>query len=281
MPKVTIITASYNYEKYIGETIESVMAQTFTDWEMLVIDDGSKDNSIEVISEYARKDNRIKLITHPNNENKGLVSTLQTGIAKAEGEYIAFVESDDRIKSDYLEKKLKYFEKYPDTGFIYNDIETFGAECSIKRRMYFELIKGYWKKHNYPHNIGEILYIRNYIPTFSCVMLKKELFDDLNWDSPYMACIDWWLWVQISQKTEFYFIPECLTLWRLHKDSYLNRSRKNCEDKVMKFHSNLYNFLPPIKHLRNKFRFIIKQFMIFSKNKNVEIGNFKHLLKKG
>ena len=277
MPKVSIITASYNYAKYIGKTIESVINQTFSDWEMLVVDDGSKDNSVDVINEYVQKDNRVKLLTHYNNENKGLVETLKSGISNAQGEYIVFLESDDYIREDYLEKKLKTFEKYTDVGFVYNDIKTFGAEQTLKRKLYFWLINHHWKTHNYPHDISEMLYLRNYVPTFSCVMLKKELLSNLNWESPDKACIDLWLWAQISQKTKFYYIQDKITFWRLHNDSYLNTSRVNYQ--ILDFYENLYNILPPMKHLSTKLGFIEKQIAISLKYKRNVLKNIKHICK--
>ncbi|MBQ4646380.1 MAG: glycosyltransferase family 2 protein [Candidatus Gastranaerophilales bacterium] len=100
----SIITASYNYEDYIKETIESVINQTYSNWEMIIIDDGSKDNSVEVIQEYCKKDSRIKLLTHENHKNKGLIETIKLGIKNANNDWIVFLESDDTLASNYLEK---------------------------------------------------------------------------------------------------------------------------------------------------------------------------------
>ena len=79
---ISIITTSYNYSKYIRDTIESVLNQTYTDFEYIIFDDGSTDNSLEIIESYAKKDNRIKLYTHPNNENRGLIATNIAAIQK-------------------------------------------------------------------------------------------------------------------------------------------------------------------------------------------------------
>lgn len=94
---ISIITASYNYENYIKETIESVLNQTYTNWELIIVDDGSKDNSVEVIKSYCEKDSRIKLFQHEGGVNKGLAETIKLGISKAQGEWIAFLESDDKF----------------------------------------------------------------------------------------------------------------------------------------------------------------------------------------
>ncbi len=72
--KISVLTASYNYEKYISQTIESVLNQTYTDFEYIIFDDGSTDNSVNIIKEYAKKDKRIKFYTHENNSNKNLNS---------------------------------------------------------------------------------------------------------------------------------------------------------------------------------------------------------------
>ena len=98
---ISIITASYNYANYIKECIDSVLSQDFTDWELIIVDDCSVDNSVEIIKSYT--DSRIRLIR--NEKNSGLKRTLLRGIQEAGGEYIAFLESDDIWRTDYLSKK--------------------------------------------------------------------------------------------------------------------------------------------------------------------------------
>ncbi len=260
MTKVSFITASYNYEKYISQTIESVISQTITDWELLIIDDGSKDNSLEIINRYCSKDSRIKLFTHENNQNKGLIKTLQLGIKKANGEYIVFLESDDYITNNYLETKLEIFSKYPNIGFLYNNVNTFGIEPIPKLKETLLITENYWKNHDYPHKIANIMCLRNYIPTFSCVMLKKELLNNINWNFPYQAMIDYWLWIQISEKTDFYFIQQKLTNWRMHKDSYINSSKINNLKNIYDMHVMLFKrFLPKINHTDIFWQFVISK----------------------
>ena len=106
MAKVSIITASYNYENYIKETIESVLNQTFQDWELIIVDDGSKDNSVSVIKEYCNRDSRIKIFQHENAVNKGLAETIKLGLEKSNCEWVAFLESDDVWLPNSLEEKM-------------------------------------------------------------------------------------------------------------------------------------------------------------------------------
>ena len=107
--KVSIIIPVYNAEKFIGETIESVISQTYTDWEMLILNDRSTDSSYEIIQKYAQKDKRIKAID--SEKNIGVVEGRNRLISEANGEYIAFLDADDYWKEDKLEKQIEFMKK--------------------------------------------------------------------------------------------------------------------------------------------------------------------------
>lgn len=119
-PLVSIITPLYNSEKYIAETIESVLAQTYTNWEMIIVDDCSKDNGVRIVEEYQKKDKRIKL--YKNEINKGGAGTRNVAIEKADGKYIAFLDSDDLWKKEKLEKQTSFMESL-DCSFSYTKYE--------------------------------------------------------------------------------------------------------------------------------------------------------------
>ena len=96
MPESTIIMTSYNYDQYIDAAIDSVISQTHKDWELIIVDDGSQDNSLNIINEYVEKHpGKIKLFTHPGNANKGIKASYELGFSKSTGEFAAFLESDD------------------------------------------------------------------------------------------------------------------------------------------------------------------------------------------
>ncbi len=105
---VSIITPLYNGEKYVGKTIESVMAQSYPDWEMIVVNDGSKDNSEAIVLEYASKDPRIKYV---KQENGGSASARNNGIRRAEGQYIALLDADDLWEPDFLKKQIAFMRE--------------------------------------------------------------------------------------------------------------------------------------------------------------------------
>ena len=102
-PLISVIVASYNYAKYIKETLDSLIRQTNKSFEVIVVDDGSKDQSLPIIEEYANRFKNIKLYTHPGNQNRGLAETVILGIEKSNGEYIAFCESDDYWTNNHVE----------------------------------------------------------------------------------------------------------------------------------------------------------------------------------
>ena len=270
MYKFSIITASYNYENFIKETIESVINQTYANWEMIIVDDGSTDNSIEIIKMYCNKDDRIKLYTHENNQNNGLGETLKLGISKSNGDYIIFLESDDYIKNDYLQKKLDFVKKNTSVKFICNKIKPTGDFNAIKNSQgYLNQVNKYWEEHSKPHNVSNELHFWDMIPTFSCVMIKKELLLDCSFDSPKLAWLDWWLWAQISSKTDFYCLQEELTFWRLHSKSYIKRDNKSTKflSEAYNYWECLYKILPPVTGVKTKLRFIIKRFLRYVKYK--------------
>ncbi len=104
---VSIITPCYNGEKYIKETIDSVLAQSYKNWEMIIVDDGSKDHSAEIVQEYEKKDSRIQLV---QQENAGSAAARNNGIRRAEGQYIALLDADDVWLPDFLEKQIRHMK---------------------------------------------------------------------------------------------------------------------------------------------------------------------------
>ncbi len=112
---VSIITPMYNGAKYVSQTIDSVLAQTYECWEMVIVDDGSKDNSAEIVEHYSRKDKRIRLI---RQSNAGSASARNNALRNAKGKYICFLDADDLLDCRFLEKQLNYLKKN-DAAIVY------------------------------------------------------------------------------------------------------------------------------------------------------------------
>ncbi len=111
MPRISVIVSVYNCEEFIGETVESIINQTYKDWELIIIDDNSRDKSAEVIECYAKQDERIRFIR--NTENQGQCANLNTAIRVAKGEFIAHTDHDDVSYPERLEKQLAFMEANP------------------------------------------------------------------------------------------------------------------------------------------------------------------------
>ena len=147
-PLVSIITPCYNSSKFIVQTIESVLAQTYQNWEMIIVDDCSKDDSIAIITDYLEKDKRIKLFTTEKN-SKSPVEPRNIGIKNAKGRFIAFLDSDDIWLSTKLEQQIKLFLNKK-TAIVYSNYEKINEKGERNNRIvvnpsvssYKELLKG-------------------------------------------------------------------------------------------------------------------------------------------
>src|SRR5690625_4333075 len=106
---VSVITPAYNAERFIEETIESVLQQTYSEWEMIIVDDRSTDNTVAIIERYVKKDDRIKLIELP--DNSGSAVARNTAMDHARGRYLAFLDSDDLWLPEKLERQLKFMQE--------------------------------------------------------------------------------------------------------------------------------------------------------------------------
>lgn len=215
---ISVIVASYNYDKYIKKTLDSLINQTNKQFEIIVVDDGSKDQSIRFIEEYTARFANIKLYTHPNNQNRGLAETVKLGIEKASGEYIAFCESDDYWSNNHIEFLQKMIRKNSSANFIVNGIKVINLTNNPEYDSYIAFSSSFLKKHS-GTNIFPYL-DSNYIPTFSAVCVRKTIIQQANFDTPYPAWLDFWLWRQICISNKIYYINKELTFWRKHDKSY-------------------------------------------------------------
>ena len=124
-PLVSIIVPCYNQAEYLPEALDSVLAQTYSNWECIIVNDGSPDNTEEVAKTYCEKDKRFKYL---NKENGGVASARNEGIKASTGEFILPLDADDMIGTQYLEKAIGYFNLFPETKLVYCNARFFGNE---------------------------------------------------------------------------------------------------------------------------------------------------------
>lgn len=116
--KVSVIMPVYNAERFLRYSIDSVLSQTYVDFELILVNDCSKDNSLMIMREYEQKDSRVKVFS--NEQNRGVSYTRNFGVENASGEYIAFLDSDDMWTSDKLQKQFELIDKYPDIDICFS-----------------------------------------------------------------------------------------------------------------------------------------------------------------
>lgn len=161
---VSIITPTYNSEKFISETIESVLSQTYQNWEMIIINDKSTDNTENIVKEYIKMDNRIRLINLC--ENSGAAVARNTALKNANGRFIAFLDSDDRWKMDKLKKQLEFMTKN-NYGFTFTSYEYIKDGNNSKEKVF-----------KVPYSLNYYQGLKNTAIGCLTVLIDKNIIDD-------------------------------------------------------------------------------------------------------
>ena len=262
-PLVSIIMPAYNAENTIVESIGSVLRQTYTNWELIVINDGSKDSTTEVVSEI--NDKRIRLI---EQENGCVAKARNNGINNAKGEYIAFLDSDDLWLEEKLERQIrklvdgKYKMCYAKTWcFIDNSNQIYDGFVNVA--LDFE-------------DKDKIL-IYDFIPILTVLIMKNVLDEVGYFDETLRGVEDWDLWIRVLQKNEAIYLDEFLAKYRVSSTGLSGNFERHFveEEKVWIKHMDLYS-----KDISTYRRWFAnkKQVLIAKQNKN--IFNFlKYFLK--
>lgn len=221
MVSVSVLLPSYNHEKYIGETIESVLNQTFSDFEFIIIDDCSSDNSIEIVKRYVEKDDRIKFYIH--DKNMGIAKTENELIDLAKGKFIAFLNSDDFWDKTKLEKQMNILKN--DENLIVWTEGKIVDENSIAIGKNFTQSIGS-KTRTKSGNIFKSLLKGNFI-LFASLMFKKENLKDLRFIEDLKIINDYPFEIALAKKYKYYFISEPLTKYRLHGQNTIIPNEEN------------------------------------------------------
>lgn len=208
MPLVSVIMPSYNHAKYIPEAIESVLGQTFPDFELIIIDDGSQDGSQQIIEDYKKKDERIRTVLH--TENKGISETFNELIDIAKGKFLSPIASDDIWVRDKLEKQVKIMET-DENLIIWTEGEIIDSK-SVSTNNKFTQKYNVVKKNGC---IFEELLGGNFV-FGSSMMYKKEGLNDIRIDKKLKYLNDHKFFLDLAYKYQFYFISEPLTKYRVH-----------------------------------------------------------------
>ena len=234
---VSIITPAYNSEKYIAETIESVLAQTYPNWEMLIVNDCSIDNTAKIVQSYADKDKRIKLINLTKNSGAAIARNI--AMQNAKGRYIAFLDSDDLWKKEKLQKQLKFMQK---NGYAF----TFTAYQYLKQKADEPL-----RVIKVPESLSYEQSLKNTI--IGCLTVIVDRKQTGNFQMPLVRAgqdhLTWWLLMKRGFKA--YGLQENLAEYRRVEGS-ISHNRV----KAIKRHWKLYREYEKLGLLKSTYCFI-------------------------
>ncbi len=249
-PTISVLIPCYNAERTIQETISSVLAQTFTDFELLVINDGSTDGTMSVLEQIT--DDRLKVVSF---ENSGPQKSRNRGIEKARGKYITFIDADDLWTSDKLASQLQALQNTPEAAVAYSWTDFIDENSNfLKHSRHIEMAG----------DVYEQLLIDDFIASGSNPLIKAEAIRAVGgFDENTLAGQDWDMWLMLAEKFQFVAVPKVQILYRK------SCSSKTWSDNIRrqaKGHIQVMN-----KHLSNRKNLILKKSIYFA-------GRYRYLL---
>ena len=209
MNKVSVVIPTYNKADYTKKTVDSVLAQTYPNLEVIVVDDGSHDNTVKVVEQYG---NRVRLIQKANG---GACSARNEGIRNATGEYVAFIDCDDLYYPEKIQRCIDYLEYKPQSGFVYTAVNFIDDH---------DRIVGIYDHHRSREgDIAGALILGNFICNSTVVVRRSVLQQVGFFDEKVFTPGDWDMWLRFSQVSQAGYIRDPLTKYRITDNYIFNR----------------------------------------------------------
>lgn len=227
MPKISVIMPVYNAEKYLRDAIDSILCQTFTDFEFIIIDDGSSDTSANIVLSY--DDSRIHFFI--NERNMGVAATLNRALGLSTGEYVARMDSDDISLPDRLKKQLEYLELNRQVGICGSCILAFDSETE--------------RLFPYPEKNEQIQADLLFNPPFAhpSVMMRGDAARRLKYDLSYEKAEDYDLWYRFLKEYKGYNIQQPLLRYRHHNLQVTKQNKREMNNAVKRIHERTFDNL--------------------------------------
>jgi glycosyltransferase involved in cell wall biosynthesis len=222
-PKVSVVTVTFNRQDFIREAIESVLAQSFTNWELIIVDDASTDNTKSVVDEYIAKDSRIRYFK--NEKNLGIAKTRNKGLELARGEYIAPLDSDDVwLDKNKLQKQVEFLDINQDYALLGGGIMHIDAKSKNIKKVLYPV---------YDSTIRNIILQFNPFPQSSLLYRKKVALECGGYSENYKICDDYDLWLKMGLKHKFTNIPQVLAGYRVHGTNITHTKRLTTAREIL------------------------------------------------
>lgn len=259
LPLVSVIVPCYNQAQYLSETLDSLLAQTYGNWECIIVNDGSIDNTEEIANKWIKKDKRFKYIA---KQNGGLSSARNSGIKSANGEYILPLDSDDLIHPDYVQKAVEILISEPQIKLVYANAKKFGCInqlWNLKPYLYKTLLE------------GNMIYC-------SAIYRKADYFLTEGYDENMLSGLeDWDFWIQLlNEKDSVYKINKVMFYYRVKQTSMITsiayQQQKELRLYIYKKHQVKYTeyFKDPIDLIRENS--LLKT--LYKESADYRLGNF-------
>lgn len=254
-PKISVLMSAYNSEKYIAEAIESILKQTFSDFEFIIINDGSIDDTPKIIERYAQQDKRILFIN--NKQNQGLIGALNQGLSVCRGEYIARMDSDDISLPTRFAQQVKYMDIHPECGALSGWIQRFGPCVSTKTLTSVKTVR-----------LLDFL-IHGCMVFNPCSMIRHSVLikNNIKYNPEYKYAEDFGFWVEICKCSEIHNLQTVLLKYRWH-DSNISvvhkKAQFECAERIRRnILIKLISSQDDIKKLLHMTREVNERFYLF------------------
>jgi glycosyltransferase involved in cell wall biosynthesis len=210
-PKISLIIPTYNCASYLKRCIISALEQTYDNMEIIVVDDGSTDNTKNIVQSFGDS------VHYIYQENRGLAGARNTGIKASKGQYLAFLDADDCFDKENIKVKTSYLEEHPQIDWVFSDWDEVDEEGNFLARGSIKW--SYAKKQLKDRLFEELIYNRNFISPVT-IMIKKAAMEKAGYFDPDVICQeDWDLWLRISLKHPAHYIDKVLVHVLIRPDS--------------------------------------------------------------
>jgi GT2 family glycosyltransferase len=204
-PHVTIWIPSYNYGRYLSDAVDSVLEQDFEDFELLIFDDGSTDDSYEIAQGYAERDVRVRVLQHPGRQNRGVAATIIAAFAGSRGEFVAGLAADDMLLPGSLARRIEALEADPQLSFVYGLIEMVD-DAGNRTGVLVGTPPDVLRSIDATEDRLAALLLHNYIPGHS-VLVRRVNVELVGGFSDSLLYSDWELWIKLLARGRAGFVP--------------------------------------------------------------------------
>lgn len=250
IPKISIVLVNYNYSRYLDERIQSFLDQTYKDFELIIIDNGSTDDSQSIINKY-KTDSRIKIQFYP--ENISPYKRWNFGADMAQGEYLLIASSDDSCHAELLEKLTQTLDSYPSVGLAFSQswaVDDEGRKLNSWKEWTDDLNKERWAEDfvDEGRNECQYLFFKCTIPNSGAVLMRRKIFIEAGkFDEKMQLSADWMLWVKMLTISDIAFVSKPLNYFRSQHSNMRSSTKKavELEEKLQVIHYLNQRLKPP------------------------------------